>query len=132
MAAPASVEEYLAGLGEPQRARLEELRATILAAAPGATESISYQVPAVRIDGRILVYYAAFRDHLSLFPASGAAIEALGDEGRRHATGKGTLRFSLGEPLPVELVRRVVAFRLAESGAARSGRPADGPGPRGP
>jgi len=68
MVGPASVEDYLAALPEEQRAALEKLRKTIRAAAPEATETISYQMPTFKDHGRVLVYYAAFKDHCSLFP----------------------------------------------------------------
>ncbi len=111
------VAEYLAALPADRRAILEALRQTIRSAAPGATEAISYRMPAFRAHGRILVYYAAFRDHYSLFPASMAALEALAEEVAPFHNGKGTLRFDWEKPLPAELVRRIVAVRLAENAA---------------
>jgi uncharacterized protein YdhG (YjbR/CyaY superfamily) len=121
MDAPASVEAYLAALPERQRAALEALQRTVRAAAPDATEGISYGMPAFKDRGRILVYCAAFANHYSLFPGSKASIEALGDEAARYAAGKGTLRFPYDEPLPASLVTRIVAIRLAEN-AARARR----------
>src|SRR3990170_6549592 len=93
MAAPVSVEAYLADLPQGSRANLEKLRKVIRAAAPGATETISYQMPAFKHDGRLLVSYAAFKDHYSLFPMSGDVIGTLGDELKPYASGKGTIRF---------------------------------------
>src|SRR5512135_2371080 len=121
MAAPPSVEAYLAEVPEPMRAALEHLRATIRAAAPEATESIYYQMPAFRAHGRALVAYAAFRDHYSLFPLGASVIDALGDEVAPYRKGKGTLQFRAGEPLPEALVAKVVTARLAEL-AARTQR----------
>ena len=118
---PSSVEDYLAGLPKPSRAPLEELRATIRAAAPQATERISYRMPAFEEYGRILVWYAAFRDHCSMFPASEAVKEALGEELTPYLSGKGTIRFDLGEPIPEALVRKIVRARRAEN--AVGGRP---------
>jgi uncharacterized protein YdhG (YjbR/CyaY superfamily) len=122
MDVPATIEEYFAALPERSRAALEELRRTIVGAAPDATEGISYGMPAFKDQGRILVYYAAFAKHYSLFPGSKAAIAALGDEGAAYATGKGTLRFRYDEPLPADLVTRIVRTRLAENAAARTKR----------
>ena len=122
MDAPATVEEYFAALPDGPRATLDALRRTIIAAAPDATEGISYGMPAFRDHGRILVYYAAFTKHYSLFPGSKVSIEALGDEAAAHATGKGTLQFRYDEPLPTDLVARIVATRLAENAAARAKR----------
>src|SRR5437867_3334915 len=119
MAGPASVEEYLAALPEEQRAALEKLRKTIKAAAPEATETISYQMPAFTDQGRFLVSYAAFKNHCSLFPASGAVMEALGEELKPYFLGKGTLRFTPDKPIPAALVRKIVKARLEENEAAR-------------
>jgi uncharacterized protein YdhG (YjbR/CyaY superfamily) len=122
MDAPATVGEYFAALAERSRAALEELRRTIVAAAPDATEGISYGMPAFRDHGRILVYYAAFTNHYSLFPGSKSSIADLGDEAAAHATGKGTLQFRYDEPLPAGFVTRIVEARLAENAAARQKR----------
>ena len=119
MAAPTSVEEYLAGLPEEQRIALEKLRKTIKAAAPKATETISYQMPAFKQDCRFLVSYAAFKDHCSLYPASYAVMEALGDDLEPYFSGKGTLRFQTDSPIPAQLVEKIVELRLEEN-AARS------------
>lgn len=114
MAVPTSVEAYLAEVPEPMRAALEHLRATIRAAAPEATESIYYQMPAIRAHGRAVVSYAAFRDHYSLFPLGSAVLDDLGDEVAPYRKGKGTLQFHLDELLPEDLVTRIVQARLAE------------------
>jgi uncharacterized protein YdhG (YjbR/CyaY superfamily) len=119
MSPPASVEAYMAGLPQEYRAALEKLRATIKAAAPEATEAISYQMPAFKDHGRLLVSYAAFKDHYSLFPMSTKVIEALGEELKPYASGKGTIRFELDRPLPVRLVKKVVKVRLDENAARR-------------
>jgi uncharacterized protein YdhG (YjbR/CyaY superfamily) len=121
MATSPSVEAYMAALPEDRRAVLEELRSTIKAAATEATEAISYQMPAFMQDGRLLVSYAAFKHHYSLFPASGTVVATLGDELRPYLSGKGTVRFPADKPIPVALVSRIVAVRLEEH-AARSRR----------
>ena len=118
MAAPTSVEDYLAALPDERRAALEELRQAIRAAAPEATETIAYGIPGFRgPGGRILVSYAAFTHHYSLFPASGAVIEALGDELKPYLAGKGTIRFPADEPIPVALVTEIVHVRIGENAA---------------
>lgn len=114
-----SVESYLALLPDGQRTILEALRATIRAAAPGATEQIAYGMPAFKANGRFLVSYAAFKSHFSLFPASGAVLDALGEEVMPFFAGKGTLRFTASDPLPADLVARIVAVRLVETAARR-------------
>src|SRR6266516_4084892 len=108
MPVPTSVEEYLAALPPESRAVLEALRTTIKAAAPDATETISYQMPAFTQDGRFLVSYAAFKDHCSLFPASGKVLEAHGEELKPYFSGRGTLRFTVDKPIPAALVEKIV------------------------
>ena len=115
-----SVEEYLAALPRESRVALEKLRKTIKAAAPGATETISYQMPAFKDHGRFLVSYAAFKGHCSLFPASTAVMEALGEELKPYFSGKGTLRFTADKPIPAVLVRKLVRVRIKEIQAHRT------------
>lgn len=114
MAVPSSVDEYLASLPDDRRTVMEELRRAVVAAAPGATETIAYQMPGLRVHGRLVVSYAAFRAHYSLFPASRAVIETLGEDLDGYLAGKGTIRLSADRPLPLALVARIVAARLDE------------------
>jgi uncharacterized protein YdhG (YjbR/CyaY superfamily) len=122
MPGPDDVDAYLAAVPPGPRAALQHLRQTIRAVAPHAGETISYQMPAFRDGKRLLVSYAAFKDHCSLFPMSGAVIEALGDELKPYASGKGTLRFDPAAPMPDELVRRIVQVRLEENAARHNRR----------
>jgi uncharacterized protein YdhG (YjbR/CyaY superfamily) len=119
LAGPTSVEDYLAALPEEQRAALEKLRKTIRVAAPEATETISYQMPAFKNQGRFLVSYAAFKDHCSFFPASNAVMAALGEELKPYFSGKGTLRFTTDKPLPAALVKKIAKARIEENAAER-------------
>ena len=120
MAAPESVDAYLAPLGDRERSALAALRDVIRAVVPDARETIAYAMPTFRdAAGRMVVSYAAFRDHYSLFPLNGHTVEALGDAVRPYAAGKGTMRFGYDEPLPVDLVRRVVEMRVAENAAKK-------------
>ena len=114
MRKPTSVEEYLSWQDDRQRAALDRLRDAIHAAAPGATEGISYAMPAFLVAGKGLVCYAAFKDHYSLFPMSTAVMEQHADELGARVTGKGTIQFSFDERLPVGLVKKIVKTRLAE------------------
>ena len=115
--APETVDAYLAAVPEEQRAALEKLRNQIKAAAPGATETISYQMPAFKLRGRLLVSFAAFKNHCSFFPMSGAVIEAHMDELKPYYTSRGTIRFTPGKPLPAALVKKLVKARIAENEA---------------
>lgn len=120
VAAPLTVSEYLAKLPPRDRAALQKLRATIKAAAPGATEAISYQMPAFKAHGRSLVSYAAFSDHYSLFPMGLSVVNANLARLAPYLSGKSTIRFSFDKPLPVSIVRLVVKARLAENAARRA------------
>jgi len=119
MATPTSVENYLASLPEESRAALEKLRKMIKAAAPEATETIGYQMPAFKDHGRLLVAYAAFKDHCSFFPMSTKVIEAYSEELKPYFAGKGTIRFHVDKPLPAALVRKIVKARIEENAARR-------------
>lgn len=122
MTKPTTVDDYLAALPEGRRATMAELRATINAAAPDATETIAYEMPALRSHGgQFVVSYAAYKKHYSLFPASEAVVEALGDELTPYLSGSGTIRFPADSPIPAAIVTRIIEIRLAEN-AAHEGR----------
>lgn len=106
-----TVDEYLARLSDDKRAALEKLRKDIRAAAPKAEECISYRIPAFRLDGRLLVWFAAASKHCSFFP--GAVIQAHKADLKGYKTSKGTVRFSPERPLPAKLVRKLVKARIA-------------------
>jgi uncharacterized protein YdhG (YjbR/CyaY superfamily) len=124
MATPSSVDDYMASLPDDRRAVLAELRRTVNAAAPEATETIAYAMPALRShDGQFLVSYAAYKKHYSLFPASGEVVAALGDAIEPYLAGRGTIRFPASQPIPLDLVRRIVQIRVIEN-ASRGEREA--------
>jgi uncharacterized protein YdhG (YjbR/CyaY superfamily) len=123
MAKPTTVEDYLAALPADRRAGVEELRRTINAAAPEATETIAYSMPALRShSGQFLVSYAAYKNHYSLFPASDAVIEAGGEELKPYLAGKGTIQFPAEKPIPTALVTKIVTVRVVENAARGSVR----------
>ena len=110
------VDDYLADVSTEARATLEKLRQTIKAVVPRAVEVISYQIPTFKLDGRMLVSYAAFKDHCSFFPGA-APIKAHEDELKSYQTSKGTIRFATGKPLPAALVKKLVRTRIKENEA---------------
>ncbi len=116
-----TIDEYLAVLSDDKRAALNRLRKTIRAAAPRAEECISYQLPAFRLDGKLLVCFGAAANHCAFYP--GAVVEAHKDELKNYDTSKGTIRFQADNPLPTTLVRKLVKARIAKN--AGSARPAD-------
>ena len=111
-------DQYLATVAADQRAALEKLRRDIRAAAPKAVECISYGMPAFRLDGKALVYYAAAKAHCSFYP--GGTIAAFAHELAGYSTSKGTIRFAADEPLPAALVKKIVRARIAERSAKRA------------
>lgn len=117
-----TVDSYLGSLPAEQRATLERLRRSILSAVPKATEGISYGVPTVYIDGRMLVSYGAGAKHCSFYP--GSVVQLLGVELKGYATSTGTIRFPIGGALPATLVRKIVKARIAQQAAKAAKRKA--------
>lgn len=108
-----SIDEYITSFPADIQTRLQALRAAIHAAAPGAQEKISYQMPTFTLDGP-LVYFAAFKQHISLYPTP-SGIEALRHELTMAEIEKGTIRFPLDQPLPLDVIGKIVALRVAET-----------------
>jgi uncharacterized protein YdhG (YjbR/CyaY superfamily) len=129
-----SVDDYISAQPVPARPVLERVRATIRKALPGATEGISYQIPMYKLDGRMVLYFAGFQRHYSIYPATARVVGALKSElaGRVHS--KATIRFSLGDAVPTRLIARIARLRAAEvaelTEARRAGRRAPKLGPR--
>ncbi|HET7243581.1 MAG TPA: DUF1801 domain-containing protein [Streptosporangiaceae bacterium] len=113
-----TIEEYIGSFPEDVQAVMREVRRRILSVVPEAGEKISYQIPAVTLNGRTLVHFAAWKHHISLYPVPDAD-PAFAAELAPHLAGKGTLRFPLDEPLPGGLIERVVTL-LAQQ---RHGQP---------
>ena len=90
------------------------MRALIKASAPGATETISYAIPTFDLNGRHLVHFAAFAKHIGFYP-TGSGVEAFKEEIRPYRSGKGSVQFPLGQPLPTDLIRRIVEFKVEEN-----------------
>ena len=117
--ATAWIDARLAALPDDQRSALQDLRATIAAAAPEATETKSYSMTAFHYQGRDLVSYDAFKSHCSLFPMGSEVIERHAEKFAAFSTSKGTLRFTPDQPIPKELVELLVRERMAHIDARR-------------
>ncbi len=112
MAKPKTVDEYIAGVPEPARWRLEQIRELIKQLAPDAQEKISYGIPYYSLNGR-LIYFAYFKNHTNLtIMASG--IEHFAKDLRGYTFGKGSIQFPHDKPLPLDFIKRIIKFRVAE------------------
>ena len=114
--APRNIDDYIAGFPRDIQAILEKIRMTIRKAAPAAEETISYQIPSFTLKGRYLIYFAAFKKHIGLYPAP-KGIEEFKEALSLYQTGKGTMRFPLDKPIPFNLISRIVKFRVKENRA---------------
>jgi uncharacterized protein YdhG (YjbR/CyaY superfamily) len=115
---PKSVDEYIATQPEAVRPKLEKVRSVIRAAVPDAVEVIGYRMPGYKLHGKPLLYFAAFKEHYSLFAASGTFFAALQEELRNYELRKGTIHFSFTKPVPVKLISRIAKLRAAGIAAA--------------
>ena len=124
MARTTAVSDYIARTPPLARKALKQLRTAIKAAAPGITERISYRIPTFDLDGRYLLYIAAFKEHVGVYPVTAGMVakyrEALGP----YRAGKGTLRFPLDAPIPVGLITKLAKVRVQERRAAGARRTA--------
>lgn len=111
--AATSIDSYIAEFPAETQAVLQALRALIRTAAPEATETISYAMPTFDLNGH-LVHFAAFKSHIGFYPTP-AGIEAFKEELRPYKTAKGSVQFPLGKPLPMDLIRRIVEFRVRQN-----------------
>jgi uncharacterized protein YdhG (YjbR/CyaY superfamily) len=114
-----TIDEYIKGAPKDVQRVLSELRSTIRKAAPDATEKISYRMPTFYYNGN-LVHFAAYERHIGFYPTPSGIVEFQGELKKYH-TSKGAIQFPIGEPLPLELVTRIVLFRVAENASRRKG-----------
>ena len=110
------VDAYLADIEEPKRSTLEAVRRSIRAVVPDAEEGISYGMPAFRVGGKVVAGFAAFKNHLDYLPHSGEVLAGLADELAGYECTSGSLHFAIDQPLPDDLVERLVEARLAQLG----------------
>lgn len=111
---PETIDAYIAGFPEEVKAVLEQVRAAIKNSAPGCSEIISYAIPAFKLDGQFLIYMAAHKNHLGLYPVP-SGNEALDKAFAGYKTsGKGTIQFPYKKPMPLELIDQIVQFRISD------------------
>jgi uncharacterized protein YdhG (YjbR/CyaY superfamily) len=112
--APATIDEYIAAFPDDVQEVLRQVRATIRAAAPDAEEAISYGIPTFNLAGTYLIYFAGFKKHVSVYPASVVNAD-FAEEMAIYGSGKGTAKFPLSKPIPHDLITRMVKFRIQET-----------------
>ena len=109
-----SVDEYIASQPEAVQGVLRRVRSVIRKAVPGAEEVISYRIPAYKLHGRPVLYFAGWRQHYSLYPATDHVVAAFTDDLASYEVNKGTIRFPLSGPVPLKLTERIAKFRAKE------------------
>jgi uncharacterized protein YdhG (YjbR/CyaY superfamily) len=109
-----SIDEYIAGFPAETQKALREIRELIRASAPDAMETISYSIPTFDLNGRHLVHFAGYARHIGFYPIP-TGIEAFKKDFEPYKQGRGSVQFPLSQPLPADLIRRVVEFRVAEN-----------------
>jgi len=122
-----SVDQYLKQQSDLAQKQLERVRRAIQKAVPRAEEVISYQIPAFKLDGRALLYFAGWKEHYSLYPATAGVVARFGKELKGHLVSKGTLRFALNEPVPSRLIAAIAAQRASEVAELETRSGARGP-----
>lgn len=110
-----TVDEYAKSLEKGIRDVFQLLRETIKEELPEATEVISYQIPAVKLNGKFVIYFAAWKKHTSLYPFSSEMEKSIEESSKYKTSGKGTIQFPLNEPLPIPLIRKIIKFRVKEN-----------------
>ena len=110
----ASIDEYIAACPEETHERLQAIRAEVKKIAPEAKEKISYEIAAFELNGKNLIAFAGWKKHVSLYPIP-AGDEAFEEEVSKYASGKGTLKFPLDEPMPMKLINQVIKLHVADN-----------------
>jgi uncharacterized protein YdhG (YjbR/CyaY superfamily) len=109
-AAPKDIDEYIAGFSDDVQKVLQKIRATIKKAAPNTVEAISYQIPTFKLNGKNLIHFAAFKNHVGVYPAP-RGVDEFREELAAYKGGKGTVQFPLDQTIPYDLISRIVKFR---------------------
>jgi uncharacterized protein YdhG (YjbR/CyaY superfamily) len=110
-----NVDEYISAQSETAQAVLQRVRSTLRKALPGAEEVISYKIPAYKLHGGIVLYFAGWKQHYSLYPAGERLVAAFKDQLASYKVSKGTIRFPLSEPVPGKLIERIAKLRAEEA-----------------
>lgn len=118
-----SVDEYIAAQPEAVQGVLERVRSIIRKAVPGAEEVISYQIPAYKKDGSTVLFFAGWKQHYSLYPATEGVVAAFEDDLEPYEISKGTIRFLLSEPIPSKLIERIARLRAKEAAERVKAKP---------
>src|ERR1700683_5751534 len=118
-----NVEEYISAQPETAQVVLRLVRSALRKALPGAEEVLSYKVRAYRLHGGIVLYFAGWKQHYSLYPAGESMVSALKDQLASYKVSKGTIRFPLSEPVPVRLLERIAEFHAEEAGEQKKSKP---------
>ena len=109
-----SINEYIASFPENVQKILEEIRETIKTAAPDTEEKISYGIPTFTLNGKYLIYFAGWKNHISIYPIPTGS-EAFNKQVSKYVEGKGTLKFPIDKPLPLKLITKIVKLNVAEN-----------------
>jgi uncharacterized protein YdhG (YjbR/CyaY superfamily) len=117
-----TVDEYISQQPEAAQTILKRVRQAIRKALPGGEEVISYKIPAYKLHGGVVLYFAGWKKHYSLYPAGERLVAAFKDELASYEVSKGTIRFPLSEPVPLRLIERIAKFRAKEAAASRTRR----------
>jgi uncharacterized protein YdhG (YjbR/CyaY superfamily) len=117
-----SVDEYIAAQPEVAQGALRRVRSIIRKAMPAAEEVISYQIPAYRLHGGVVIYFAGWREHYSLYPLNDPLLTAFKEELASYKLSKGTIRFPLSGPVPVKLIERLARFRARQAAEMAKGK----------
>ncbi len=112
---PQDIDEYIAMFPPGTRDFLEQIRATIRRVVPAAVETISYGMPAFNLNGTYLIYFAAYKKHIGLYPVPNGNDELDKEFASYKTSGKGTIQFPLSKPMPIELITKIVMFRVKEN-----------------
>ena len=121
-AKPSSIDEYIAQYPKDVQKILQGIRATVRKAAPKSEEKVSYGIPTFSIDGKYLIYFAAHKNHIGVYPVPNKNERFEKEFARYKTSGKGTIQFPLDEPIPYKLIARIVAFRIKERSEKAKGK----------